>query len=268
MTAPSPLHNRNIGFIGAGAMASAIIEGLLASGISPGRISASDPWEPARAKAKAMGLNVTGNAEVAIVSEIIVVAVKPDVVASALAPLELRGKLVVSIAAGVPLMAIEIAAGNGARCVRTMPNTPCLLRQGVTGVAAGPGATRHDLDAVASMFRELGAVVEVDESLLDAVTAVSGSGPAWFFRFVEALESAAIELGLSPDDAATLVRATAAGAGQMMLGGDSPSVLRERVTTPNGTTAAGLEVIDKVIDSMAKEVLTAARDRGAELGRQ
>ena len=101
MSAASPLHNRNIGFIGAGAMASAIIKGLLASGISPGRISASDPWEPARAKAKALGLNVTGNAEVAIVSEIIVVAVKPDVVASALAPLELRGKLVVSIAAVV-----------------------------------------------------------------------------------------------------------------------------------------------------------------------
>ena len=115
-------------------MASAIIKGLLASGISPGRISASDPWEPARAKAKALGLNVTGNAEVAIVSEIIVVAVKPDVVASALAPLELRGKLVVSIAAGVPLMAIEIAAGNGARCVRTMPNTPCLVGEAAVGV--------------------------------------------------------------------------------------------------------------------------------------
>ena len=96
------------------------------------------PWEPARAKAKALGLNVTGNAEVAIVSEIIVVAVKPDVVASALAPLELRGKLVVSIAAGVPLMAIEIAAGNGARCVRTMPNTPCLVGEAAVGVA------RHD----------------------------------------------------------------------------------------------------------------------------
>jgi pyrroline-5-carboxylate reductase len=118
------------------------------------------------------------------------------------------------------------------------------------------------------MFRELGGVVEVDESLLDAVTAVSGSGPAWFFRFVEALEKAAVDLGLSPQDAATLVRSTAAGAGQMMQGEDAPSTLRERVTTPGGTTAAGLDVFDQVLDGLAQEALRAARDRGAELGRQ
>ena len=153
-------------------MASAIIKGLLASGISPGRISASDPWEPARAKAKSLGLNVTGNAEVAIVSEIIVVAVKPDVVASALAPLELRGKLVVSIAAGVPLMAIEIAAGNGARCVRTMPNTPCLVGEAAVGVARGTTATDADVATAMALFR--GVVVEVPEKQLNAVTAVSG----------------------------------------------------------------------------------------------
>ena len=111
-------------------------------------------------------------------------------------------------------------------------------------------------------------VVEVDESLLDAVTAVSGSGPAWFFRFVEALEKAAVDLGLSPEDAATLVRSTAAGAGQMMQGEDAPSTLRERVTTPGGTTAAGLNVFDQVLDALAQEALRAARDRGAELGRQ
>ena len=106
--------------------------------------------------------------------------------------------------AGVPASTLHRAFGAGCRVVRTMPNTPCLLRQGVTGIAAGPGATPEDIAYVAKMFRELGGVVEVDESLLDAVTAVSGSGPAWFFRFVEALEKAAVDLGLSPEDAATL----------------------------------------------------------------
>ena len=118
------------------------------------------------------------------------------------------------------------------------------------------------------MFRELGGVVEVDESLLDAVTAVSGSGPAWFFRFVEALEKAAVDLDLPPVDAATLVRSTAAGAGQMMQGENTPSTLRERVTTPGGTTAAGLDVFDRALDALVREALTAARDRAAELGRQ
>ena len=143
-----------------------------------------------------------------------------------------------------------------------------MLRQGVTGIAAGPGSTPEDVEYVARMFRELGGVVEVDESLLDAVTAVSGSGPAWFFRFVEALEKAAVDLDLPPVDAATLVRSTAAGAGQMMQGENTPSTLRERVTTPGGTTAAGLDVFDRALDALVREALTAARDRAAELGRQ
>ena len=133
--AASPLHNRNIGFIGAGAMASAIIKGLLASGISPGRISASDPWEPARAKAKALGLNVTGNAEVAIVSEIIVVAVKPADVqnligdiadTAAQAESDSAEQVFVSVAAGVTTAFYENKLPAGAPVVRVMPNAPML----------------------------------------------------------------------------------------------------------------------------------------------
>ena len=175
---------------------------------------------------------------------------------------------VVSVMAGVSASTLHRVFGGGCRVVRTMPNTPCLLRQGVTGIAAGPGSTPEDVEYVARMFRELGGVVEVDESLLDAVTAVSGSGPAWFFRFVEALEKAAVDLDLPPVDAATLVRSTAAGAGQMMQGESTPSTLRERVTTPGGTTAAGLEVFARALDALVREALTAARDRAAELGRQ
>ena len=165
------------------------------------------------------------------------VAVKPlvDEVASGLGATQER---VVSVMAGVSASTLHRAFAGVPGGKAPAPNTPCLLRQGVTGIAAGPGATPEDIAYVAKMFRELGGVVEVDESLLDAVTAVSGSGPAWFFRFVEALEKAAVDLGLSPEDAATLVRSTAAGAGQMMQGEDAPSTLRERVTTPGGTTGA------------------------------
>ncbi|MAV55794.1 MAG: pyrroline-5-carboxylate reductase [Phycisphaerae bacterium] len=255
--------------VGVGNMGGAVLSGVLDAGlVAPDQVGVVDLDPKRRDTFARRGCQAFAELRSLSGAKTTILAVKPwlvQEVATALGPTD---GLVVSVMAGVKASVLHESFGGGGRVIRTMPNTPCLLRQGVTGVAAGPGATRHDLDAVASMFRELGAVVEVDESLLDAVTAVSGSGPAWFFRFVEALESAAIELGLSPDDAATLVRATAAGAGQMMLGGDSPSVLRERVTTPNGTTAAGLEVFDKVIDSMAKEVLTAARDRGAELGRQ
>lgn len=263
--AASPLHNRNIGFIGAGAMASAIIKGLLASGISPGRISASDPWEPARAKAKALGLNVTGNAEVAIVSEIIVVAVKPDVVASALAPLELRGKLVVSIAAGVPLMAIEIAAGNGARCVRTMPNTPCLVGEAAVGVARGATATDADVATAMALFR--GVVVEVPEKQLNAVTAVSGSGPAYIFLLIEALADGGVKAGLPRATALELAAQTVKGAAAMQLAtGTHPGQLKDQVCSPGGTTIAGVSALEENgFRHAAISAVTAAKARADEM---
>ena len=255
--------------VGVGNMGGAVLSGVLDAGLVPAtEIGVVDLAPERRAEFAKRGCQVSEDLKSLSGAKTTVLAVKPwlvDEVASGLGATQER---VVSVMAGVPASTLHRAFGGGCRVVRTMPNTPCLLRQGVTGIAAGPGATREDIAYVAKMFRELGGVVEVDESLLDAVTAVSGSGPAWFFRFVEALEKAAVDLGLSPEDAATLVRSTAAGAGQMMQGEDAPSTLRERVTTPGGTTAAGLNVFDQVLDALAQEALRAARDRGAELGRQ
>ena len=221
-----------------------------------------------RAEFAKLGCQVSEDLKTVAGAKTTVLAVKPWLVAEVASGLGSTQERVVSVMAGVSASTLHRVFGGGCRVVRTMPYTPCLLRQGVTGIAAGPGSTPEDVEYVARMFRELGGVVEVDESLLDAVTAVSGSGPAWFFRFVEALEKAAVDLDLPPVDAATLVRSTAAGAGQMMQGENTPSTLRERVTTPGGTTAAGLDVFDRALDALVREALTAARDRAAELGRQ
>jgi pyrroline-5-carboxylate reductase len=262
---PNPLENRNIGFLGVGAMASAMIKGLLLSGISPGRISAADPWEPARAKWKKEGLNVTGNVECALVSEIIVVAVKPDMVAAVLAPLDMRGKLVISIAAGVPLMAIEIAAGSGARCVRTMPNTPCLVGEAAVGVARGSIAMDADVTAAIALFR--GVVVEVPEKLLNAVTALSGSGPAYVFLMIEALADGGVKAGLPRATALKLAAQTVKGSAALQLAtGTHPGQLKDQVCSPGGTTIAGVAALEEHgFRAAAIAAVTAAKARADEM---
>jgi pyrroline-5-carboxylate reductase len=258
-----------LAMVGVGNMGGAVLSGVLDAGLVPAAEVGVVDLDPDRRDLFAnRGCKVSEDLASLAGAKTTVLAVKPWLVEEVAAGLGPTQERVVSVMAGVPAAALHRAFGGGCRVVRTMPNTPCLLRQGVTGIAGGPGSTAEDVEYVAKMFRELGGVVEVEESLLDAVTAVSGSGPAWIFRFVEALEKAAVDLGLSPDDAATLVRSTAAGAGQMMRGEDAPNTLRERVTTPGGTTAAGLDVFDQALDALAQQALTAARDRGAELGRQ
>ncbi len=255
--------------VGVGNMGGAVLSGVLDAGLVPAaEVGVVDLAPERRAEFARRGCQVSDDLKSLSGAKTTVLAVKPWLLDEVASGLGFTQERVVSVMAGVPASALYRAFGGGCRVVRTMPNTPCLLRQGVTGIAAGPGSTSKDIEYVAQMFRELGGVVEVDESLLDAVTAVSGSGPAWFFRFVEALEKAAVDLGLAPEDAATLVRSTAAGAGQMMQGEDAPSTLRERVTTPGGTTAAGLDEFDQALDALAQKALRAARDRGAELGRQ
>ena len=255
--------------VGVGNMGGAVLSGVLDAGLVPAtEIGVVDLAPERRAEFAKRGCQVSEDLKSLAGAKTTVLAVKPWLVNEVASGLGATQELVVSVMAGVPASTIDRAFGGGCRVVRTMPNTPCLIRQGVTGIAGGPASTPEDVEYVAKMFRELGGVVEVEESLLDAVTAVSGSGPAWFFRFVEALEKAAVNLGLSPEDAATLVRSTAAGAGQMMQGEDAPSTLREQVTTRGGTTAAGLDVFDQTLDGLAQEALRAARDRGEEIGRQ
>lgn len=240
-----------IAFIGGGNMARSLVAGILADGLRPDQLLVAEPQAELRTGlAKEFGVAaVTGNAEAAQQASLWILAVKPQVMKSVcaeLAPLAARQRpLIVSIAAGIRCTSLRSWLGSGPRLIRAMPNTPALLRAGVTALYPEPDVGDQELVRCMALFRSVGAVVRVnDEGLMDAVTAVSGSGPAYFFALIEALEAAAIAQGLSAEAAATLVRATAAGAARMVMESDeSPATLRERVTSPGGTTAAGLAAL-------------------------
>jgi pyrroline-5-carboxylate reductase len=270
----SPLADVTLGFIGAGNMAEAIARGVLNAELLPaGQIVAADP-EPARREVFAgMGARaVAENAEAAAAAEILILAVKPqiiDEVADGLAGSLASKPLVVSIAAGVGLARLAKHLPAGARLMRAMPNTPMTLGYGVTGLARGAGATEEDVGRVHTIFSAAGVAIEVeDEALLHAVTAVSGSGPAYAFRFVEALAAAGEEAGLPAEVALAMAAGTVAGAGLMLMqSGEAPADLRERVTSPGGTTEAALKVLqqEQFADIIAKAV-RAAQARSVELG--
>lgn len=203
---------------------------------------------------------------------IVVLAVKPQIFASVapvLRPLAERGALVLSIMAGVTLAGLQDALGGNGRIVRTMPNTPAAIGAGITAAVPGAGVSAADVETVGQLIAATGALVWLDdEGDLDAVTAVSGSGPAYFFRFTEALARAGEAAGLSADLAMRLARATFTGSAALAGQDDAPlSALRVQVTSPGGTTAAGLAVMDADggIDRLAGDVVAAAARRSREL---
>lgn len=262
-----------IAFVGAGNMAGAIIRGLLRTGTVPaGRIRAADPDESRRAPLGAdLGIRTTAdNADAIRDADVVVLATKPQVFPQMLPELAdtlPNDALVVSIAAGISTLRIEEALPARTRVVRTMPNTPALVGAGVTAIAGGTHATDADLRAVESMFQSVGVCVRVPEDQLDAVTALSGSGPAYVFAMIEALRDAGVREGLPQDVALTLTAHTVLGAAQLLLSGDeSPETLRERVTSPGGTTRAGLDALEVrgFADALAGAV-RAAKRRSAEL---
>ncbi len=262
--------------MGAGRMATALARGLVRAEMLPAdAIVASDPSEEARqafardvAGANVAAENVAHIAQ----ADVVFLAVKPQQIGDALGAL--RGtiradSLVVSIAAGVTLKRIADALPAGQRIVRVMPNTPCLIGKGASGFSLGEHATRADGQLVAKLLSAVGAAIEVPEELLDAVTGLSGSGPAFVYSMIEALTEGGVAAGLPAELAAELAARTAAGAAEMVLQtGESPAVLRERVTSPGGTTVAGLGVLTErgFKDAVVDAVQAAAR-RSAELGR-
>ncbi len=262
----------NIGFLGAGKMATAIARGLLANQVVPATaLHAVDPSLAARqAFAEQTGV-VCGEDALAMLEavDLLVLAVKPQVAAAAIAPLAAaaHGKLVVSIAAGLSLARLAAWFGHG-RIVRVMPNTPAMVGLGAAVFAAGPGAGERDRQAVRDIFAAVGVVREMPEECLDAVTALSGSGPAYVFELIRTLVAGAVELGLGADDALLLTAQTVAGAARMVQEGmGSPEELRNAVTSPGGTTAAGLAVLAQAnFPDLIANVLQAARDRSRELG--
>jgi pyrroline-5-carboxylate reductase len=176
--------------------------------------------------------------------------------------------LVVSIAAGVTLARLEAALPDGQRVIRVMPNTPCLIGKGASGFALGTHATKSDAKTVESLLSAVGAAFEVPEKLLDAVTGLSGSGPAFVYSMIEALTEGGAAEGLPPELAGELAARTVAGAAEMVLQTkESPAVLRDRVTSPGGTTVAGLGVLrERGFKDAVSEAVKAATRRSAELG--
>lgn len=270
------LAGRRIGFIGGGAMAEALAGGLLASGVSASQIQIAEPL-PERCATLRDRLGVGAEADTAGAvrdSNLVVLAVKPDVVPTALATLraedlDLTTPLWISIAAGVRLESLEASLPAKARIIRAMPNTPALVRAGATAICGNAKTDASDRSDARLLFESVGIVWEADaENLLDAVTGLSGSGPAYVFLFLEALIDAGEDVGLPREAAERLAIQTVYGAAKLALDGDrSPAQLREQVSSPGGTTLAGLAALDQggLREILARAVAAATR-RSVELG--
>ena len=232
--------------IGAGNMGGAILSGLVAGGADPSMITAVEAFEPRRVQlAGELGINVTADAAAGVAeADVVVVAVKPKQVAQALQGLPVReGVLVVSIAAGISTAVLEGLLPT-ARVVRVMPNTAALVGQGLAGISGGASARPEDVEVAVGLLSSVGTAVVVPESQQDLITATSGSGIAYLFMVAESMIESAVALGLTRSQAGDIVRQTFVGASSMLATGEHPVILREQVTSPGGTTAAGLATLE------------------------
>jgi pyrroline-5-carboxylate reductase len=266
---------KKVGFVGAGRMATALAQGFVRSGmLSPGSIVAGDPLKSARdafERQVAGSTVVDQNRLVVDQADVVLLAVKPQKMSEAVADVRdavSPAALVVSIAAGVPLRRLAAGLPQRQRIIRVMPNTPCLIGHGVSAYSRGDAATSDDAELVARLLSAVGVAFEVPEAMLDAVTGLSGSGPAFVYSMIEALAAGGIRSGLQPELAGELAARTVAGAAQMVLNtGQSPAALRNQVTSPGGTTLAGLAVLsERSFDDAVASAVSAATRRSVELG--
>lgn len=271
------MNTPHIAFIGAGNMASSIIGGLIDSGHPADHISAADPFPASleRLCEIAPVAIYSGNAEAVATADVVVLAVKPQVMAEAAssiaAPVSANNAVVISIAAGVTIASMQLRLGPQAAIVRCMPNTPALLRCGASGLFANDNSSAQQRDFAQLILSAVGMTCWVDsEQELDAITALSGSGPAYFFLFIEAMIDAGRKLGLDAEIATSLALQTSLGASRMALENDIDLVeLRRRVTSPGGTTERAIQSFEK--DGLRKVVaraMAAAADRAAEMARE
>jgi pyrroline-5-carboxylate reductase len=264
----------NIGFLGAGKMAAALAKGFVrAELVSPREIIASDPHNPARKNfADELGAKaVASNAEVAKFANVLILATKPDQVASALAEISgafTKNHLLISIAAGVTIAKLENLLPAGARVIRVMPNTPALVGAGASAFALGKSATAADGELAKKLLSAVGVAFQVKESLLDAVTGLSGSGPAYVYQFIEALSDGGVAAGLPRDIATKLAAQTVLGAAKMVLEtGQHPGALKDQVTSPGGTTIEGLHALEKgKLRATVMSAVRAATEKSKKLG--
>jgi pyrroline-5-carboxylate reductase len=258
---------------GAGRMGGALLKGWLVRGLRPIIVIEPHPSAAIRGLARRKAITLVASPAQVGAKKVAacVVAIKPQLLktdAGLLAPLAARGALMISIAAGTKVSAMAKAWGRDARIVRAMPNTPGAIGEGITGLYAGKTVTAADRRRAEALLSALGETAWVDrEKLIDAVTAVSGSGPAYLFLMAEALTAAGIAGGLTPALAEKFARATVTGAGALLKADKSSArALREAVTSPGGTTAAALAVLMPELPGLVKRAAAAARKRAAELG--
>lgn len=265
------LGDTTLGSIGAGNMARAILEGLLAADmLAPKQIHAADPNPDARAPLATRGIHVSATNDDAWKADVVLLAVKPQILPAVLQDGAGRIRpeaLLISIAAGVRIATIRDHLGDEVRVIRVMPNTPLLVGAGVSCIAPGSGVTEGDLCLAMELFGACGHAYRVEESQLDAVTALSGSGPAYVFAFCEALAKAGAAAGLPASLAGTLARQTLVGAARMLeMRPDPPGRLREQVTSPGGTTEAALRTLQaEGWERVITDAVAAACARSKEL---
>lgn len=270
--------NQHVCFIGAGSMAEAMIAGLLEKQLSTGdTIHVINKANVARLRGLQERFNVQcpEKKEAAVEqADIVVLAVRPQDVQEAMGLWARRLKpgqhLLVSVAAGIPTAHLETYVQEGVAVIRAMPNTSSTIGKSATGIAPGRWAETRHLQLMEKLFSAIGSVVTLEEELLNVVTGLSGSGPAYVYYLVEALEQAGITSGLQPDIARQLTVQTLLGAAEMLIQtGEEPSVLRRKITSPGGTTFAGLEVLkSRGFSETVQEAVFSARDRAKELGEE
>jgi pyrroline-5-carboxylate reductase len=266
--------NLSIGFLGAGKMATALAKGFIRAGLVTSKeVMASDVSEAACAAfAKETGAKTTAfNPDVAKFATVLILAVKPDQVAGALAEIReviTEKHLLISIAAGVTLAKLEAGLGDDARAIRVMPNTPALVGSSATGFALGKSAASADAEIATKLFSAVGVAFQVKESLLDAVTGLSGSGPAYVYLFIEALSDGGVAAGLPRDIATKLAAQTVLGAARMVLEtGQHPGALKDMVTSPGGTTIEGIHELEKgKLRGTVMSAVRAASEKSKKLG--
>ncbi len=267
--------DKTIAFLGAGNMAEALIRGMLAAGVATAeRLIANDvSLERLEQLSRNYGVVVQKSQKEAVSrADIIILSVKPqviDAVLAKIAPVADKSKIVISIAAGVTIERIESVLKGAPRVVRVMPNTPALVLAGAAGLAAGSSATPEDLALAREIFTAVGRAVIVDEKLMDAVTGLSGSGPAYVFTIIDALADAGVKAGIPRQTALELSAQTVYGAAKMVLEtNEHPGKLRDMVTSPGGTTIAGLHEIEKgKLRATLMNAVEAATNRSKELGK-
>lgn len=271
------IYDIRIRFVGAGNMAASLIGGLIAKGITASQITASDPGQNQRDHIEAQfQIQTYGDNNIHFgMPDIVILAVKPQIMKQVLADvknsIENTNPLVISVAAGITTAQIERWLNPGMAVVRTMPNTPALIGQGAIGLFANANVSAEQQQLTEQIMGAVGTAIWVSQEVnIDAVTALSGSGPAYFFMFMEHMQQAAEKLGLTPENAALLTKKTAVGAA--LLAERSPEslkTLRERVTSPNGTTAAALDSFKaNAIDDVIQQAIQAANDRSVTLSQE